>query len=42
MSDDSKLATTTVWSLMWAFLATAGAKLSWLVALALLARILSP
>lgn len=43
MTGDSKpLATTTVWSLVWAFLATAAAKLSWLVALALLARILSP
>jgi PST family polysaccharide transporter len=42
MSDARRLATDTVWSLAWAFLATAGAKLSWLAALALLARVLAP
>lgn len=42
MSDTKPLATATVWSLVWAFLATTAAKVSWLAALALLARILSP
>lgn len=36
------LATTAVWSVLWAFLATLAAKLSWLVALAVLTRLLEP
>ncbi len=36
------LATTAIWSVLWAFLATLAAKLSWLVALAVLTRLLEP
>lgn len=42
MTEPRPLATTTAWSLVWAFLGTTAAKLSWLAALVLLARVLSP